>query len=118
MSIEFVDEDRKKVLDEEVKEMIIDLENNIISREQFVSIVANKYSFFDFCYLVTTYLPTIKIEYRPSIELSREDIFISENIDEYEKPKNKINYNVKSIKNIKKTEKMALSGKKTKKRKK
>lgn len=106
-NIEYVSEERKQELDTLFEKEIIDLKNNIITKEIFITYIKSKnISFMDFCYLITEYSNVKIIFYEDNFikpELLNREIITSENIDDISYKESKKNtypkiYKMKKLK--------------------
>lgn len=110
---EYVSDERKQQLDKLFEKEIIDLKNNMITREIFmIQIKSKNISFMDFCYLISEYLNVKIIFYEDNFikpELLTREIFISEDVDEISfKEKKQNNYpKIYKLKKLKKYESMS-----------
>ena len=111
--IEYVSEERKQQLDKIFEKEIIDLKNNIITKETFMIYIKSKnISFMDFCYLISEYSNVKIIFYEDNFvkpELLNIEIFISKDVDEisYKEKKQNIYPKIHKMKKIKKYESMS-----------
>lgn len=111
--IEYVSEERKQQLDKMFEKEIIDLKNNIITRETFIIYIKSKnISFMDFCYLISEYSKVKIICYEDNFvkpELLNREILISEDVDEisYKEKKQNTYPKIYKMKKIKKYQGMS-----------
>lgn len=111
--IEYVSEERKQELDKQFEKEIIELKNNIITREIFMMCIKSKnISFMDFCYLISEYSNIKIIFYEDNFikpELLNREIFTSEYVDKisYKGKKQNIYPKIYKMKKVKKYQSMS-----------
>lgn len=126
---DLIDNERKLELKKEIEKELSDLENNIITRRDFILYIYKKYDLLDVFYIIDTFLKPITLVVEPPDLVEPPDpfvlksyfdemLFIEYERYEYNVPKKGINTKIKDLKRLPSIENMALKGKKIKKRKK
>lgn len=126
---DLIDNERKLELTKEIEKELSDLENNIITRRDFILYIYKKYDLFEVLYIIDTFLnPIILVDEPPDVFEPPNPFVLNSHFEdtlfiEYGRYEDKvqakgINTKIKDLKRLPSIEKMALKGKKIKKRKK